>query len=258
MLNMEKNDKSFEILRNYLKAFTRNEILGSSLELSKISDILAYNKIEPLISYVSYGYESTEYPKWKKNKSLNLKRIKACKEIFNVLEEQGILYAVIKGAHLDKVAYKDIGLRFSYDIDFLIEKKNYKKLHKLMTDFGFVAGEWNVDEKRIEVASRESILYNYIYTHQATPYVKIECHNGYDQDISVDLNFSISWGEDKQGVDLTTHLLEDTQIVEYDNVKYRVLNPWEIIKNFRRVIQDIINILLIFELSTYVNEFICI
>lgn len=221
---MNNVEDSFEVLRKYLKAFTNDTVLGDSPELSNIKNILVHNKIEPIILYVSNGCKSAKYSEWQKNKVLNFNRINSCAKIFQTLEDLKIPYAVIKGAYLDKIAYKNIGLRFSYDIDFLIEKRNYKRLHKLMLECGFIAGEWNVKEKKIDKTSRESVLYNFIYTHQAAPYVKIEKHDGYDQDISVDLNFSISWGEDEQGLSLTSQLLEDTQIVEYENIKYRVLN----------------------------------
>jgi hypothetical protein len=222
---MNNVEDSYEILREYLKAFTNDKVLGDSPELYDIKGILIHNKIEPIISYVSNGCKSPEYPEWEKNKVFNFNRISSCIKIFENLENLKIPYAIIKGAYLDKLAYKNMGLRFSYDIDFLIEKKNYKRLHKLMLDCGFIAGEWNAKEKKIDIASRESVLYNFIYTHQSAPYVKIEKYNGYEQDISVDLNFSISWGEDEQGNSLTSQLLEDTQVVEYENIKYRVLNP---------------------------------
>ena len=217
-------EECFEEIRKYLKAFTKEQILEKSTKLIDVKEILVHNKIEPIILYVSRGCKS-EDSEWEKNKILNYNRISSCSKIFETLEKLRIPYAVIKGAYLDKMAYKNIGLRYSYDIDFLIEKKNYNKVHRLMLESGFVAGEWNAIENKIDEATRESVIYNLMYTHQAVPYVKIEKFSGYEQDISVDLNFSISWGEDKQGFSLTTQLLDDTQIIEYENVKYRVLNP---------------------------------
>jgi hypothetical protein len=215
----------FKNLQKYLKAFTDNSIIRNLPELSDIKDISIYNKIWPIILYVANGNKCNEYYDWNKNKVLNYNRINSCIKIFETLEDLKIHYAVIKGAYLDKIAYKNIGLRFSYDIDILIEKKNYKILHNIMEEYGFVSGEWNNEKKQIEKFSRESMLYNIIHTHQAVPYVRIDKYEGYDQDISVDVNYSISWGEDEHGIPLTSQLLKETQIVEYENLNYRVLNP---------------------------------
>lgn len=212
----------YRIAQKCLQAFSRNENINSQFDISAVEKFATKNKILSIIKYVCKIDNKTEL---NKNKCRHYQGISNCVNVFKKLECKAIPYAVIKGSYLDKTAYLNRGLRSSNDIDILIDRRNYKILCEILESEGFVCGYYDYISKEICKFSRKVIMYNYLYTHQAASYIKTVTTNDYFYIIKVDINFSISWGEDVSWDKYTAELLKNTREVEYEGLLYKVLNP---------------------------------
>ena len=147
-----------------------------------------------------------------------IERYKALAYFF---ENTDINYAVIKGAVLSLCAYNDPYLRFSGDIDILIDKNDSDKIKKELKALGFVQGR--VTDRGIIPFSREEILFQTSMTHQTAPYVK-ETGNKLCPYVNIDINTDIMWGESKKKADMTD-FLQHTTTVEINSFKVKKLLP---------------------------------
>lgn len=245
----------YERVIEYLKKFVGDVSGINDLQIQSIQSLAQRNRIWPIIEYIVQTYENTNT--YEKNKAEHLLRIECCIKVFDKLENINVKYAVIKGAYLDKIAYGDIGLRDSGDIDILIDNKDYKTLCRLLEEEGFVCGYWDEEKKEVINYSRGTILYNYLYTHQAAPYIKVITLDGVVHTVEVDINFSISWGEDKSGNVHTKNILKNTRLISYENFKYRILTPeYFLMQICLHAYRDMNSIILIHE-GSYVLRLLC-
>lgn len=212
----------YQIVKACLNSFIDRKGIVPKFDYSDIEELAFRHRISPVVKYVCSIENSIDR---NKTKNRHYQRIYNLCNVFNKLDKKSIPYAVIKGAYLDKIAYKNLGLRSSKDIDILIDKKNYTILCEILEAEGFVCGYYDEEKDEIKKYSRDLILYNYLYTHQAATYVKRVKVDGAWYTIKVDINFSVTWGEDTDGYRNSAEILNNLRYVEYEGIRYKVLTP---------------------------------
>lgn len=132
-------------------------------------------------------------------------------EIAKVLSSFSGTYAVIKGAPLSLLIYKDVMKRPLGDIDLLVPKGQLDQLTEALRVHGFFC----------KYENREDEILSLLFSHQTKPYVK----NTPGSPTYVDLNFDIFWGE-YTGKRISIELfLDDTIEVNVHNTIVRTLSP---------------------------------
>ena len=219
-----------------------------------IYDMLYSHNCSYLISKLSSNDKYTNKLKIENilNKVCIAERYKLCAELFNKLEECYIPYAVIKGAVLSAAAYKDPFIRYSGDIDLLVNRKNIDQIKKLLLDFGFIQGR--VTENGIEPFSRRELLFQTSMSHQIAPFVK-ETNNKLYPYVNVDINLDILWGESKQNTDMD-FVLEKTQDTTINDITFKKLCPeMELISLCLHHYKDMNSIYLLYERGLKLSHF---
>ena len=127
-----------------------------------------------------------------------------------------------------------------------------------MRDEGFVCGYYDKNSDKIINYPRETILFHYLYTHQAATYVK---RVSYDDEnyftVRIDINFSISWQEDVDGEIYTVDILKHTIYVDYLGLRYKILSPeYFLLQLCLHSFRDMNSIVLIYN-NKYVLRLLC-
>lgn len=149
----------------------------------------------------------------------------AVKERYNsskeILDNLGCKYAIIKGAVLSKRIYNNIAYRPSGDIDILVNPNNLTLITSLMNKLGFVQGTLSKNE--IRLYSREEILFQTIFTHQAPQFVK-KTNNFICPFVCLDFNTDLLWGEHVASLNMDT-VLNYTESDEICGIAIKRLQP---------------------------------
>lgn len=119
------------------------------------------------------------------------------KDIFKIMANEN--YAIVKGAVFAKAAYFQPNMRSSLDVDFLIHPSQIKRIKDIFLSNGFVQGY--IREDKIIPYQREEALFYTSKSHQIAPFVA-PTGKKLSPFVSVDLNFSIIWGESKKRIDM--------------------------------------------------------
>ena len=107
-------------------------------------------------------------------------------QLKKILSDVTIPYAVIKGEPLSLFCYNEKSVRNSQDIDILIDRQHVLYFERLLQE-----NDFKMLINQNEFINRESRILCISQSHQIPPYVK-ETPN---QQIEIDLNFDIFWGE---------------------------------------------------------------
>lgn len=150
-------------------------------------------------------------------------RYKACKPIFDTIK---MPYAVIKGAVLSNSVYKDPFMRFSGDIDFLVNRKDVDSFKKLLISHGFIQGR--IINNSIVPFSRREILFQTSFTHQTAPFIKPTGHK-LCPFVNIDVNVDIMWGECDEKSDMDFVLSHIEKISLLDNVLCKLTSEMEFV-----------------------------
>ncbi|MCM1535224.1 MAG: nucleotidyltransferase family protein [Clostridium sp.] len=106
----------------------------------------------------------------------NLKRSKQycenVKYISQIMKDVDFGYALLKGAFLNTCVYEK-GMRTSNDIDILIEEENVSRCQDILTQNGFIQGEF-VSETEIMPATRKDIIFAKLNFGETIPFVKMQ------------------------------------------------------------------------------------
>ena len=133
------------------------------------------------------------------NRNFVNERYRTCKSIFEIFENNGIPYVVIKGAILSETAYRDPYYRHSGDLDLLINRKNIDSVKCIFIYQGFIQGR--VTDKGIQPFTRNELLFQSAMSHQIAPFIK-ETGNLLCPYVNVDINTDIMWGEYKEKTEM--------------------------------------------------------
>lgn len=144
---------------------------------------------------------------------LNMERYIQLKKI---LSDVTVPYAVIKGEPLSLLCYNEKSVRNSQDIDILIDRQHISYFERLLQENDFIR---LINQN--EFVNRESRILCISQSHQIPPYVK-ETSN---QQIEIDLNFDIFWGEyTGKRIDIA-EFLADTIMQDIYGCKVKTLPP---------------------------------
>lgn len=154
------------------------------------------------------------------NQVMIINEIRECETLFSRFDV--IRYSMIKGAVLAKHIYPSAGCRVSKDLDILVSPKDLRRVDAILKQEGFIQGRVKTDGT-ICPYTREQIIFYKTFTHQSAPYVK-KTKNPYCPFISVDVNFSVLWGEAVDSIDIDV-FLDNTIDYELFDIKIKKLSP---------------------------------
>lgn len=189
---------------------------------AEVSELLYKHNCRFLLSRLNISKEIATklQAEYMLNKISINQRYATCKNIFEQLTDNSIIYSVIKGAVLSKSAYDDIYARNSGDIDLLINRNNVDHVKQVLLDNGFIQGR--ISENGITPFSRKELLFQSTMSHQIAPFVK-STENKLCPYVNVDINTDIFWGESDIKTDLE-YVLSETQDTVICNVSVKKLS----------------------------------
>lgn len=141
-------------------------------------------------------------------------------QLKKILSDVTVPYAVIKGEPLSLLCYNEKSVRNSQDIDILIDRQHILYFERLLQENNFT-----MLINQNEFINRESRILCISQSHQIPPYIK-ETSN---QQIEIDLNFDIFWGEYTGKRINIAEFLEDTLVQEIYGCKVKTLPPLQAI-----------------------------
>lgn len=213
----------YKFLQKSLIAFGDGVRFDSQqIYIDDIKRLAEKHKVDSILKYVYFDPSVQQL--CEKNINNHFRRLFDCTGVFSKCDENEIPYAVIKGAYLEKIAYMNKGVRASNDLDLLIRKRDYKRVSEILVSEGFVCMslDWKTG-KYVELSDRARLLYNHLFSHQSCSFFK---YHGKDEYTKVDINFSITWGEDSRGVSMSEELLlGHVRKVNYRDIVFNVFEP---------------------------------
>ncbi len=103
----------------------------------------------------------------------NMEYEKEKNELMNKCKKYNINCIPVKGIYLIKHMYKDYGVRYSGDMDFLVKRSEIKILEDVMEEMGYVYGNYDYNENIIKRISRAEKIKWKLYMSNLPPFVKI-------------------------------------------------------------------------------------
>lgn len=197
-------------------------------EFGDMKEIAEYNGVLPILKEVDSSDDSENRCDETRMIIRNTykSRLEMAKPIFEEFEKEQIAYAVLKGAYLGDVAYGEMGLRSSNDIDMLINKKDIKRVKEICLRNGFVPGKSDRENKCIIHYDRVRELAFTLNTHQIATMVKTGKNEFFDYyDTVLDCNFSLFWGGYKNDTLVDVFLENTVKICDSNGYEYFVLKP---------------------------------
>lgn len=94
-------------------------------------------------------------------------------QIQDACKTRHITILPVKGAYLIPLIYKDFGIRYSGDIDFLVKYEDTKRIKEVLYELGYNKGCYNPGTKSIEKISRAEDIKWKTYMSNLYPYVKL-------------------------------------------------------------------------------------
>ena len=131
-----------------------------------LNNICSKNNIPRyLADIIQYTYKCTQI-----RNTCNANELKRFQSICN---QKGITCIPVKGAYLLDKLYKDYGVRYSGDMDFLVRYEDICSLKEILTEMGYVNGVYSSTTKQIELITRESEIKWKIYMSNLFPFIKL-------------------------------------------------------------------------------------
>lgn len=147
------------------------------------------NKYFPNIYQPKYAKEIIQvaYMGLKKRNSLFQKELV---DIVKCLEKENIIAIPVKGAHLISKVYKDYGVRYSGDMDFLIKYEQVRSAEAILESKGYIKGYYDNNEKEIIKISRKEDIKWKTFMSNNYPLLK-KSNNNLFSVYKVDLRFAL-------------------------------------------------------------------
>lgn len=136
--------------------------------------------------------------------------------VCKVMKEAKFKYAFLKGAFLIPIVYEK-GLRYSNDIDILIDAKDIDECQTILLNNGFVQG--HVVDGVVYPATRREIVLSRMNFGETAPFCKV-CG---DRVILVDINFSLDYKPTSE-TRIIQSMLDSTIEIKWKNYNIRTLN----------------------------------
>lgn len=197
-------------------------------ELVELRRIAEHNSLIPVLRetgediWTEIGSQETKLD----TRNMYESRIKMALPIFQEFEKENIEYAVLKGSYLADVAYGDMNIRDSNDIDILICKQDIKRVKEICANNGFVSGKSDRKRKCIIHYNRTQEVAFSLNTHQIATMVKTGSNQYFDfYDTVLDCNFSLFWGGyNGKDIPSSIFLRNRFKYVDSNGLGYFVLN----------------------------------
>jgi len=135
------------------------------------------------------------------NAQRNQELLKEFEIISNVLAEEKICFAPVKGCYLIPNLYKEYGVRSIGDIDILIHRSDGKKISDIMKSLHYIQGRFDSKELKAIPYSREKLTLWNIQMNNMPSFVK-ESDSSYSQFYKYDFSFNLYPKLKTQPVDL--------------------------------------------------------
>ena len=94
-------------------------------------------------------------------------------KIQDAFRKENITIIPVKGAYLIPLIYKDFGIRYSGDMDFLIKYDDIQSVNVILNELGYNKGQYNPKTKSIETISRAEEIKWKTYMSNLHPYFKL-------------------------------------------------------------------------------------
>lgn len=172
----------FEFLR-YVLYHRTGALCWKNMHDMQISSSMPHY-IDDILCYIYLG-----------NKERNKYMAKEKNIIMEAFQENGIPIVPVKGAMLIPTLYKDYGLRYSSDFDFLVRSNDIGGLSEVMTSLGYIQGVFDRATMEIIPAKKKTLLKHKIYLSNEHPYVK---HSGTDLFTSFGVDFRFALGYERK------------------------------------------------------------
>ncbi len=182
ILANSKDFNWFEFLR-YTLYHRTGALCWKNMHTMQISSFIPHY-IDDLLCYIYLG-----------NKKRNEYMEKEKDKILAAFQQNNIPIVPVKGAMLIPNLYRDYGLRYSSDFDFLIRNCDTDRLPEVMTSLGYVQGVFDRATMEVIAAKKKTLLKHRIYLSNEHPYVK---HSGIDLFISFGVDFRFALGYERK------------------------------------------------------------
>ena len=223
---VNSKDDIFDLLLKHKCYYLLSLLPLERANKTKLDMILAMNEISQKANYLRLG------------------------EIFKTMSNEN--YAVIKGSVFAKKAYLKPNMKSSLDIDLLIHPSRLKYIKDIFLRNGFVQGY--ISRDRIIPYQREEMVFYVSKSHQIAPFVATS-GNKLSPFVSVDLNFSIIWGEFKDKIDIDYVLSETQTEILYGQIIKKLSPEMEFIQICLHHYKDLNSIYLISKNRIKLNLF---
>lgn len=151
------------------------------------------NELEKKIpKYLYYSIRALTESIKKQNK-LYLSEVES---ITNTLKEKGVICIPVKGAMLISLIYKQYGIRFMGDMDFLIKYDDVNIINSAMNEIGYYQGRFSINNKKFIPLDRTEKIKWKISMSNLFPYIKVadindELHPSFKADFRYSLDDSL-------------------------------------------------------------------
>lgn len=111
--------------------------------------------------------------------------------VFEQLNHLEIPYAPLKGTMLLHNTYKDYSLRYSNDVDILVQEKDLSAISSLLEKHDLEQRIFNYDTAKFEPASKQQKIFHRMTTHELLPFLLYDEVNPDFPYLEVDIQFDI-------------------------------------------------------------------
>lgn len=218
--NMEAN----EILFKLSDIYNQEQIDFTNCIGENLFGKLILNRVETIAYMKLLKNSNTDWSVYKKNFELMYKQkmdeISDYEEylayVCRIMEEANFNFAFLKGAFLITNVYEK-GLRYSNDIDILIDERDIDECQRILLENGFVQGY--AEHKKIHKASRREIVLSRMNYGETIPFCKLFGNRF----IFVDINFSLDYKPAAENK-IIQNMLQNTVQISWKNSVIRTLN----------------------------------
>jgi len=207
------------------------EILASGINIEYFLALSIRHKVLPLLSQhiIQLDYNNTiklEYKKvinhaFQANKTKNTFLIE---ELRNVLEEcrkRDVQIIPLKGAMLIPTIYKDLGLRISNDLDFLITLDQSEEVSKILHSLGYLPGHYDWSRDQVNTVTHEETIQWRDQSGNLHPHMK-KVNNGFIKYFGIDFSYDVDL---KRTFKASKGLIEESISKNLCGVETLLLNP---------------------------------
>lgn len=201
-------------LNRIMGSLIMHRVIGSAWMTIKDHDIRSLAKKDKNDDFFYYLSNFFEAQQNRAEEQLN-----QTKKLINIFNKENIDYAILKGISLGLDLYETPGIRWFNDVDILLRHDDVNNALSYLKSIGYVQGEYNFINKKIELANRKDIVSSPLLSHEVFPLVKSipECSIKFHE---VDIQFSLDLLTSNRTDELVNNFLNrKISLEEHGNLK---------------------------------------